>query len=115
MSLDNTNNEEDDEQQPQDQLLFYICSYTSFLACLITIIFIPETSNLNLLELDIQWNSIVVMKQHEQQQQQYEEGQRGQQQQCQPQRNNSYNNYHYNGPAIHPDHLSLYEQWRMKK
>mmetsp|Transcript_11719 Transcript_11719/g.12580 ORF Transcript_11719/g.12580 Transcript_11719/m.12580 type:complete len:192 (-) Transcript_11719:111-686(-) len=106
--------EEEDEHQQQDQLLFFICAYTSFFACLITIVFIPETNNLNLLELDIQWNSIVVTKQHEQQQQQYKEG-KGGQQQCQLQRNNSYINYHYNGPANHPDHLSLYEQWRIKK
>jgi nitrate/nitrite transporter NarK len=95
---DGGNNEQED--QDQQYLLFHICGYTSYIACLITVFFIPETNNLNLLELDLQWNNIKQINREQQQQQQ---------QGC------TYSPYYsyqyYNGPANRPDHLSLYERW----
>jgi sugar phosphate permease len=101
--------QEEQEQDQQQYLLFYICGYTSFVACLITICFIPETNNLNLLELDLQWNNMVYQKQQQQEEEEEEEGQQ------QQQYNSSYSYHYYNGPANHPDHLSLYERWIKQK
>ena len=66
-----------------DADLFLISGYASFAACLISLWTIPETNGLDLLELDVKWRMTL-------------EGRRGD----------------YNGPANHPDHLSMYERWK---
>jgi len=117
----NNNDEQEEDDQDQDDqqyILFYICGYTSYMACLITVCFLPETNNLNLLELDLQWNNIKQIN-REQRQQQHQQEQE-QQQPIQQQEGTYYSPYnysyqYYNGPANHPDHLSLYERWIKQK
>ncbi|OEU05995.1 MFS general substrate transporter [Fragilariopsis cylindrus CCMP1102] len=112
------NNNDEQEEDDQQYILFYICGYTSYMACLITVCFLPETNNLNLLELDLQWNNIKQIN-REQRQQQHQQEQE-QQQPIQQQEGTYYSPYnysyqYYNGPANHPDHLSLYERWIKQK
>lgn len=42
-----------------DVQIFLISGYTSLLACLITVVFIPESVNLDLFELDRKWHMII--------------------------------------------------------
>jgi hypothetical protein len=58
--------------------------YASFLACFVTYYFIPETSGLDLLEIDIQWRMTLEGKKRD-----------------------------YHGPAINPNFLSVYERRKM--
>jgi MFS family permease len=66
---------------PSNVDLFLICGYASFLACFITYYFIPETFGLNLLETDMKWHMTLEGRKRE-----------------------------YQGPANHPDFLSMYEK-----
>jgi MFS family permease len=65
-----------------DADLFLISGYASFAACLVSLWTIPETNGLNLLELDIKWRMTLEGRKRE-----------------------------YDGPANHPDFLSMYERW----
>jgi len=66
---------------PDDVDLFLLSGYASFLACFITYYFIPETTGLDLLEMDIKWRLILEGRQQD-----------------------------YHGPANYPDFLSLHER-----
>lgn len=66
--------------------LFYLCGFAGILGAIITQIFVPETAGLDLLELDLQWNILLG-----------EGGSSG----------------FYDGPAVHEDHLSIYERYRL--
>jgi hypothetical protein len=68
----------------QDADLFLLSGYTSFLACIITVWTIPETVGLDLLEIDRKWRMTLEGRKKD-----------------------------YTGPANHPDHLSMYERWKV--
>ena len=92
--------------------LFFISGGTSFLAALVTHWFIPETSGLDLLELDVQWKCLLML----QQQQEQEIGGGGEEGSGRSRLDNHHHYHHhqdyqYNGPANHPDHLSVYERY----
>ena len=50
------------QHQHRQEYLFYISGTASFLAALVTHWFIPETSGLDLLELDVQWKLILLLE-----------------------------------------------------
>lgn len=68
-----------------DADLFYICGYASFLACIITAITIPDTTGMDLLEIDRKWRATRDGKATE-----------------------------YDGPANHASYLSWYERHTME-
>jgi hypothetical protein len=68
----------------RDADLFLLSGYTSFLACIITVWTIPETVGLDLLEIDRKWRMTLDGRKKD-----------------------------YTGPANHPDHLSMYERWKL--
>jgi MFS family permease len=65
---------------PRDADLFLLCGYTSFAGYIVTYYFIPETSGLDLMEVDKKWHMI-------------RQGRR----------------YEYHGPANHSQYLSVFE------
>jgi hypothetical protein len=64
--------------------LFYICGYASFLACIVTVITIPDTTGMDLLETDRKWRMARTERIDD-----------------------------YDGPANHPNYLSMYERHKM--
>ena len=72
-------------------VLFYLCGGAGILGALVTHVFVPETAGLDLLELDLQWNFL----------RRGEGGDEG--------------ILCYDGPAVHHDHLSPYERYRIRR
>jgi MFS family permease len=68
----------------RDVDLFLMCGYASFLACFITIWTIPETAGMDLLETDRKWRMTLEGRKKD-----------------------------YTGAANHPNHLSMYERWKI--
>ena len=71
------------------ELLFYLCGCAGVLGAVVTLVFVPETAGLDLLELDLQWKLLL--------------GGEGEGNIC------------YDGPAVHDHHLSLYERYRIRR
>ena len=67
-----------------DAQIFMVSGYATLAACVVTYVAVPETTRLNLFELDKQWRMIVDGRKAE-----------------------------YRGPATDPEFCSLYERQRM--
>ena len=68
----------------KDEDLFLICSFICFIACFITLWTVPDTTGLDLFEIDKKWRKICCGDEYE-------------------------------GPANHPDHLSMYERRKSQR
>lgn len=68
---------------PRDVDLFTVCGYTSLLAFIITVITIPDTTGMDLLEIDRKWRMTIEGRQND-----------------------------YDGPANDSKYTSIYERYR---
>jgi MFS family permease len=78
-----------DSNNNNGEFLFYLCGCAGVLGAVVTLVFVPETAGLDLLELDLQWKLLLVGE--------------GEGKVC------------YDGPAVHDHHLSLYERYRIRR